>query len=133
MAEETRQLTEHIEMERDKLGRNFEEVESHIKTATDPKAWFDSNPALYLGAAAAGGVVLGLLLTPPKNKGFEDVEPVYATGSTPRPHLNAVREVVDITLGALIGMGTRKVQDLISQVLPGFQEQYDEARRRQTH
>jgi hypothetical protein len=138
MVQETRKLAEHIEMEREKLGENLEEFESRIKGATSPKNWFDSNPALFLGAAAAGGVLLGYLATSSKNKdweeGWEDVEPPSAPTvkrQAPGPHMSAVREVVDLTLGALIGLGTRKFQDLVSQTLPGFREEYDETRRRQ--
>jgi hypothetical protein len=138
MVQETRKIAEHIEMEREKLGENLEEFESRIKGATNPKNWFDSNPALFLGAAAAGGVLLGILVTPSKHKewetGWEDTEPLSAPTvkqKTPSPHVSAVREVVDLTLGALIGLGTRKFQDLVSQTLPGFREEFDETRRRQ--
>lgn len=138
MVQETRKIAEHIEMEREKLGENIEEFESRIKGATNPRNWFDNNPALFLGAAAAGGVLLGILATPSKNKvlqtGWEDVEPQPVAAvkpQTPSKHMNALREVVDLTLGALIGLGTRKFQDLVSQTLPGFREQFDETRRRQ--
>jgi hypothetical protein len=125
-------------MEREKLGENLVEFESRIKGATNPKNWFDSNPALFLGAAAAGGVLLGYLVTPSKDKGWEkeweDAEPLSAPtvkSRTPGSHLSTVHEVVDLTLGALIGLGTRKFLELVSQTLPGFQEQYDDTRKRQ--
>jgi hypothetical protein len=139
MVQETRKIAEHIEMEREKLGENLEEFESRIKGATSPRNWFDSNPAMFLGAAAAGGVLLGYLTTSSKprqgEQEWEHVEPPAAPTvkhHPPGPHMKALREVVDLTLGTLIGLGTRKFQDLVSQTLPGFREQYEETRRRQT-
>lgn len=136
MVQETRKIAEHIEMEREKLGENLEEFESRIKGATNPRNWFDNNPALFLGAAAAGGILLGVLTSSPRNRvletGWEDAEPQPApTFKPPSKHMSALREVVDLTLGALIGLGTQKFQDLVSETLPGFREQYDETRRRQ--
>lgn len=62
MVQETRRIVEHIETERAKLGENLEEFELRIRKATSPKVWFERKPGAILGAAAAGGFLLALLL-----------------------------------------------------------------------
>jgi hypothetical protein len=67
MVQETRRIVEHIETERAKLGESLEEFESRIREVTSPKVWFDRKVGTVLGAAAAGGFLLALLL--PKKTG----------------------------------------------------------------
>jgi len=67
MVQETRQIIEHIETERTKLGENLAEFESRIKEVTSPKAWFDRGPGWIVGAAAATGFLLALLITPSRH------------------------------------------------------------------
>ena len=138
MVQETRRIIEHIETEREQLGENLEEIESRIKDAADPRAWYERNPGLILGAAAAGGLVLGLLVT--SRSSDEEANPVDF--SEPRAlaeklpasenrHLKTIKNTLDTTIAALVGLGARKFQDFVSDTLPGFQEQYNAASQRQ--
>jgi len=68
MVQETRQIIEHIETERAKLGESLEEFESRIKEVTSPKAWFDRKPGWIVGAAAAMGFIFALLVTPSRRR-----------------------------------------------------------------
>jgi len=137
MVQETRRIMEHIETEREQLGENLDEIESRIKDATDPRAWFEQNPLLILGTAVAGGLVLGLLMTSKSSEetfssGFSQPLPVperhHASESK---HLRTIKDTLDTTVAALVGLGARKFSDFISDTLPGFQEQYDVASQRQ--
>jgi hypothetical protein len=129
---------EHIETEREQLGENLEEIEGRIKDATDPRAWFQKNPGLILGAAAASGVVLGLLLTshsserePANSAGFLEPPSRPERPATESRHLKIIKNTFDTTIAALVGLGARKFQDFVSGALPGFQEQYNAANQRQ--
>jgi hypothetical protein len=64
MVQETSKIVDHIETERARLAENLEEFESRIKEATSPRAWFDRKPGWIVGAVAATGFVLALLITP---------------------------------------------------------------------
>lgn len=137
MVQETRRIMEHIENEREQLGENLEEIESRFKDATDPKAWFNKNPAMILGAAAAGGLLLGLLMTSRSSEegytaGFMAPEPERAPSREPNKHLNTLKKTLDTTVAALVGLGAQKVQDFISEALPGYQQQYNVVSERQT-
>jgi hypothetical protein len=137
MVQETSRIVEHIETEREKLGENLEEIESRIKSATDPRAWYSRNPGLVLGAAAASGLVLGLLYT---HRPSDEVEVSgFARPQAPpekhpiseNRHLKTIKNTLDITVAALVGLGARKFHDFVSDSLPGFQEQYTAASQRQ--
>jgi len=135
MVQETRRIMEHIENERERLGENLDEIESRFKDATDPRAWFDKNPAMILGAAAAGGILLGYLAASRSSHearpvGFSSVEPEHRVHRESK-HLTSMRKTLDTTVAALVGLGAQKVQDFISDALPGYQQQYDVARQRQ--
>lgn len=147
MVQETRRIMEHIETEREQLGENLEEIESRfqdakdrIKDAADPRAWFERKPALCLGAAAAGGLILGLLLTSRSSPEMVDFADYAEPQPQPSPqrhavsesrHLKTIKNTLDTTIAALVGLGARKFQDFVSDSLPGFQEQYTAASQRQ--
>ena len=75
MAEETYKIKQHIDREREQLGRNLDEIEYRVKKATDFKTHFDNHTGWILGAAVAGGFLLSLAVrasspssaTPPGN------------------------------------------------------------------
>ena len=58
MDEETNRIKRYIDGEREELGRNLDEIEHRVRTATDLKAHFDKNTGLFIGAAVAGGFLL---------------------------------------------------------------------------
>lgn len=136
MVQETRRIMEHIETEREQLGENLEEIESRFKDATDPKAWFQRNPGVILGAAAASGFVLGLLMTSRSSPRFDFVDTGFSDPPPPERrhesrHLKTIKTTLDTTLAALVGLGARKFQDFVADTLPGYQEQYNAASQRQ--
>jgi hypothetical protein len=55
MDEKVDTIKRHIDAEREELGRNLDEIEYRVKSATDLKAHFDKNTGLILGAAAFAG------------------------------------------------------------------------------
>jgi hypothetical protein len=135
MVQETRRIMEHIESEREQLGENLDEIESRIKDATDPRAWFDRNPGMILGAAAVSGLVLGFLMTSrssdsPRPAGFSVPGPEMEIHRESK-HLNTIKKTLDTTVAALVGLGAQRVQDFISDALPGYQQQYNVASQHQ--
>jgi hypothetical protein len=146
VVEETDQIEQHIAEEREKLGRNFDEIEKRIQDATDLKAHFDRNISWVLGAAVAGGFLLSLTMA----KSSANAGKTEATaGNTDRqailkehnakipsyskrfflPHLNRVSETVDDIFTGLVGVFSDKLQSFVADAVPGFQEQYDSLKR----
>jgi len=59
----------HIESQRDQLGRNLNELESRVKSATDWRVQFNKNPMLMMGVALGGGMLLGSMVGSSRKSG----------------------------------------------------------------
>ena len=62
MDEKPDQIINHIEAQRDELGRNLNELETRVRATTDWRTYFDKNPGLAVGAALGGGILLGFMV-----------------------------------------------------------------------
>jgi hypothetical protein len=62
MDEKSDQILNHIESQRDALGRNLDELEYKVKQTADWRTHFDNNPALMLGLALGGGIIVGAMV-----------------------------------------------------------------------
>jgi len=62
MDEKPDQILNHIEQQRDQLGRNLDELENRVRRSTDWRTYYERNPMMTLGAALGGGVLLGAAL-----------------------------------------------------------------------
>jgi len=56
------QIETHIDATLGRLGENFEELEDKVKSATDWRTQFEKRPAVVIGVAFGGGVLLAALL-----------------------------------------------------------------------
>jgi len=132
-------LKAHIEAEEESLKDNFEEIQDRVKDALNWRVWYRNNTALALGGIAAGGLVLSLLI--PKSSSIEskfvnagesdDAE----TGPSRRESLRSeipsrMRQVLDNTANAVLGVATDKLRDFMSNAIPGFREHYSSAQRK---
>jgi hypothetical protein len=136
MDEETNKIRQQIDIERDQLGRNLDEIEDRVKSATDLKAHFNKNTGLVLGAAVAGGFLLSLALRKSSRSdrtwnGESDSErersASTATPST-RPasrHIRRVTETIDNIFEGLVAVASDKLQSVVANAVPGFQTQSD--------
>ena len=132
MAQEQGRLKARIEEDQENLKNNFEEIENRVKDALDWRIWYRNNTGLALGGAVAGGLLLALLL--PKSSSIEaefmdtDEDPMeparVRSDSTSR-----LGKVLDNTVSAVLGVATDKLQDFMSQAIPGFSKHYSDAQR----
>jgi hypothetical protein len=134
MGEKSDEIIDHIESQRDQLGRNLEELETRVKRTTDWKAHFEENPALMLGIALGGGLLLGALVggKSERSSGYglhtNRYSAVDSSGAslvtspaTSQAKQHAV-EALDKVKAALIGFGMMKAKDFLSTALPGIEE-----------
>lgn len=151
MGEDTRQIAQVIRAERHDLGRNLDELQQQAKALTDWRTHYRRHPGTSLGLAFGSGMILGLLASGSRARGgrnrgwssslagFTRTSAESATPDSPsRPsrlaalkHLadnpRARRQVGDAwdhMLEALLGVASAKAIDLISNVIPGFREEY---------
>ena len=132
-------LKAHIEAEEESLKDNFEEIQDRVKDALNWRVWYRNNTALALGGIAAGGLVLSLLI--PKSSSIESkfVETSEIddseTGPSRREYMRSeipsrMRQVLDNTANAVLGVATDKLRDFMSNAIPGFREHYSSAQRK---
>ena len=141
MDKETDKIKQHIDTEREQLGRNLDEIEYRVRSATDFKAHFDRNTGWILGAAVAGGFLLSQAFRrsspstrPRRSDSGSAVESgVKSVASTSIPslsrHLQRFSETIDDILDGLVGVVSNKVESFVAEAVPGFQTPYDRAGR----
>ena len=147
MAQEPAEIKAHIKAEGEGLKENFEEIQNRVKDALDWKIWYRNNTALALGGAAAGGLLLSLLLggtrSSPEREYADldfdqmdvDEEGSLASGSrrslrTEPKSASRLHQLADNTMSAVLGLAADKFQDFMGKALPGFREHYDAAQQR---
>ena len=131
MGQTTHQIEAHIEDTRKDLGSNLHELEQKVKSVTDWKQHFKSNPMTMLGVAFGGGILLATMLGGRKNRRGEPSFPSYAephAGTEQQKH--KALETWDNIKGALIGVAATRFKDFVGEVVPGFQEQFQGAEER---
>jgi hypothetical protein len=130
--EKTSTIKQHIDDEREQLGRNLDEIEYRVKKATNLKNQFDRNTAWILGAAVVGGFALSRLLrTSSASEGGPRWQPNATEHNTnvitPRSptHLSRVSETLDDIFDGLVGVVSDKLHSFVADAVPGFRKQYD--------
>jgi len=129
MGQTTRQIEAHIEDTREDLGANLNELEQKVKSVTDWKQQFRSNPMTMLGVAFGGGILLATMSGGRRDRRREHGFAGHAAISS-EPHAGTdhqkykALEMWDNIKGALIGVAATRVKDFVGQVVPGFDDQY---------
>jgi len=140
MADQTDQLQQHIESKRNELGHNIDELEKKVKKAADWHTYFEEYPMTAIGVAFGGGILLAMLVGDRSRRSYRptDEDRAWEASELRRPIrdqrvLGETREkfseTIDTVKGALIGLATSKVRDMLSDAMPGFREQYENAER----
>jgi len=157
MDEKPDEIMNHIESQRDQLGRNLNELEARVRRTTDWRAQVDRNPMLAMGLALGGGLLLGSMVggrhrsstskwsTSSAGKTYSSANLASSTsaasgfssggtsagpGSSYREQRRKTSDALDNIKAALIAFGTAKVKEFMSEALPGFHEHLNEAERR---
>jgi hypothetical protein len=157
MDEKPDEIMNHIESERDQLGRNLNELETRVRRTTDWRAQVDRNPMLAMGVALGGGVLLGSIIggshrssksawsSSAAGKSYTSANLASSTsaastfgaggsGRTSQYHeqRRKTSDTLDNIKAALIAFGTAKVKEFMSEALPGFHEHMEQAERHST-
>jgi hypothetical protein len=129
--EETSRIKQHIDAEREQLGRNIDEIEHRVRKATDLKSYFDRHTGLILGAAVAGGVLLARAFPASSQDNSLDWDRDIAeqTSSTStrafKSHLGRLSETLDDIFDGLVAVVSDQMRSFVADAVPGFRERYD--------
>jgi|SRR5688572_4062428 len=141
MSQEPAEIKAHIKAEGESLRDNIEEIENRVKDAFDLRRWYRNNTGLALGGAAAGGLLISLLLSrgsskPSRYVDYDDTdELMYEPDGRPRTQpepksASRLHSFVDNTMSAVLGVAGDKFHELMSNALPGFREHFTDAQRK---
>ena len=123
MGENTNQIEREIVAERDRLGRNLNELETKTQQLADWQTHYRNNPKLALGIALTGGLMLGAMAGRGRPSGTDGAGGTIAR--LPRPQSRLSRQIEHTWLSlsdALLGVAAAKVLAVVSGVVPGFRE-----------
>lgn len=123
----TDRLEQQIDREREVLRSNLEELEDRVRAVVDWRRHFRSNPALWLGCALGGGLLIALARAPRSEDArpramarLRDVDVPSGYSSHRRREISRAWRAIET---ALIGVAAAKLKESLAQVLPGFREQ----------
>ena len=128
MGETINQIERDLAAERVDLSRNLGELETRARELTDWRRYYRNNPGKLIGAALAGGVVLGIIAGGSSSSSSQEYfaegsEPLNAT--TPRPRGRAMSRIEkdwQHISDALMGVASAKVMEFVANMVPGFKE-----------
>jgi hypothetical protein len=122
MGEKADRIEQHIKQQRDELGDNVMELKQKVSRSFDWRAQVDEHPLTMVGLAFGGGLLLSALLDgrrgtmPPLSS---DLHRAYDAGSS-----NGTWEILR---GAVMGLAATKLKEVVEELLPGFQDEYQKA------
>ena len=130
MVETATQIETHIEETRQHLGANLDALEWKVKSATDWREHFQRSPLTVAGAAFAGGLVLAMATGARHDRRRARLARSVAPAPRTRgPHAEEVVRTLDNVKGALIGIAAMKLKELVGEILPGFQAEFERRQR----
>jgi hypothetical protein len=152
MDERPEQIEQHIRHQRSELEDNFSELEEKVKGAFDWKTQFEERPAVMLGAAFVGGVLLAALL-PSTSRISSRVSSRYRSFSDSADRNNSftsegqadpdtyaknysskasgvtkqASETWENLKDAAVSLGMAQLTGIVEEIVPGFGEHYKKA------
>jgi hypothetical protein len=130
MDEAVYKIEAQIDRTRERLGSNLRELEHRIDAATDWREQFRARPHLFLGGALAGGALLAAILRPAAPRHAFDSSTENHSSSVSRIGVDSREQALELwnnIKGALIGVAAMRITAYISELVPGFDEQFQHA------
>jgi hypothetical protein len=125
MGETTNQIENYIESKREDLGSNLAELENKVKSITDWREQFRSNPMTMVGVAFGGGLLLASMLGgKSRHRADRHISDTAVPHRGMDQQTNKALETWDSIKGALIGVAATRFKDFVGEVVPGFHEQF---------
>jgi hypothetical protein len=134
MGQTTSQIEAHIQDTRADLGSNLQELEQKVKSVTDWRQHFRSNPMTMVGVAFGGGILLATMMGGRRQRGGGRTYSTPGAGSLSHAgsdhQKNKALETFDSIKGALIGVAATRFKDFVGEVVPGFQEHFKQTEQK---
>lgn len=144
MGENPSQIEREIREERSDLDRNLRALEHKTREITDWRSHHRNHPGLFVGLAFGAGMVLGLATVPHARRRAASAWPERDTSHDPLRPMGAmstsptgtkamarrqVAETWEHVADALLRLASVRLVDFVSELVPGFREQFDRQTR----
>jgi hypothetical protein len=125
MGENPAQIEREIELRRERLGRNINDLQHRVGEMTDWRKQYEKRPWAFLGAAFGAGVAIALLIPDGNGRRRGWSEP-GTEGRVVRSSVvgNRVVQAWEDIKGALMGVAVAKFTEVLSEAIPGFDREY---------
>ena len=142
MGQTSNQIEQHIEATRNDLSDNFSELQAKVKSAVDWHAQFDERPWTLMAVAFSGGLLLSALFPARRSSRRIRWDPPGSPddpSALPRSQRSYGQDAGepsatwDALKGALVGMATSKVSDMVEELLPGFKQKLAKAQTNRSY
>ncbi|MDP9337284.1 MAG: hypothetical protein M3P45_00285 [Acidobacteriota bacterium] len=153
MDQRPEQIEQYIRHQRSELEDNFSELEDKVRGAFDWRTQFEERPAVMLGAAFAGGVLLAAIMpgtasitqrVTSRRRSFNDSYSPYSNREAPAEPVSTeaasksyaaytgaaqrrTSETWENVKSAAIGVGMSWLTEFVEQLVPGFTDHYKKA------
>ena len=142
MGEKANRIESHIEQQRRECRDNLLELKQKVRRSVDWRVQCEERPMTMVGIAVGAGALLSILMGGRSRSRSQKPSWVYrpsyfSDAPSPRPDFESKASAVyheqsaagtwDILKGALFGLAATKLQGLVEELLPGFQEEYKKA------
>jgi len=135
MGEKSQQIERHIDEQRNQLGSNVDELQHKVKSAFDWRSQFEQRPLTVMGIAFGGGLLLSTLTSShTSDRGYRSERRWSTREETPTEGAEygkqRAADTWDNIKGALVGVAATKLQTLLKEAIPGFDEQFRQVKQR---
>ncbi len=114
------QLEQRIARQREELGDDLETLATKARTLTDWRAQVDAHPLAAIGIAAGGGMLLAVMLSPPRRP-RQNGAPEAGQSHEPRPVGNGLLGDIRKAIGAV---ATATAVEMFTEAIPGFRDHF---------
>jgi hypothetical protein len=131
--DEAHKIEVQIDRTRERLGSNLRELEDRIDAATDWREQFRARPHLFLGGAIACGALLAAALRRTAPRHAFDSSTEDHPMSISRNGVDSREQALELwnnIKGALLGLAAMRITEYISELVPGFDQQFRRAAQR---
>jgi hypothetical protein len=126
MGQAPSQIEAHIEDTRAEPDARLHELEQKVKSVTDWKQQFKTNPMTMLGVAFGGGILLATVVGWRKSRSGQRGFTSPLTGAEPHAgsnhHKHRALGTWDNIKGTVIEVAAARIKYFVGEVLPGFRE-----------
>jgi hypothetical protein len=119
-----KRIERHIEQQRSEVRDNMLELKHKVGCTVDWRAQVDERPLTMVGLAFGGGFLLSAFLSARSSRpDFRSMSSDDYRASQESSHGGTW----EILRGAMIGLAATRLQEIVEELIPGFQEEYRKA------